>query len=205
MKCEEVQDLLIEYTDNLLPEVTRRRVAQHLAGCKSCRADYEVWTESSKWIQADKDQSVQSASTKSIVDAVMARILSEEKWAIPIGKKVFTLTARMRRIGASAAVILLMLCGFTLFANSHQQTDMAGLDIPTSSKAEVVSSSIESPDGVVEVVSEPSPASNSPVASIAPVAVDDSHLTVSSPNYSLILSFFGILITVIGMSWMMRA
>lgn len=209
MKCEEAQELIVEYSDQLLPEVTKRRVDQHLATCSSCREEFKVWSESSKWIQVDKEQSSQIAPTKSIVDAVMARILSEEKWAIPIGKKVFTLTARMRRLGASAAVILLMLCGFTLFANSGQPESVAGADFPSQSKMEVVSSAISSNDGVSEVVTEPAPSVDSAIASTqstpAPVMIENSGVDTGGPNYSVILSFFGILITVIAMSWLMRA
>ncbi|MCK9912416.1 hypothetical protein MXD81_24895, partial [Microbacteriaceae bacterium K1510] len=81
----------------------------HIEGCEGCRSEYHVWKESGGWIQADKEQYSTVTTARSIVDAVMARILSEEKWAIPIGRKVFTLTARMRRIGASVAMILLIL------------------------------------------------------------------------------------------------
>lgn len=207
MKCDEAQDLMIEYSDQMLPEVTKRRVDQHLASCDSCKEEYEVWAESSKLIRSDKEQSSQIVSTISIVDAVMARILSEEKWAIPIGRKVFTLTARMRRIGASAAVILLMLCGFTIFANSNQDASLAGADFPSQSKMEVVSSALSSSDGIAEVTSEPDPATAiaSTDSAPAPVMIENASPNSGGPNYSIILSFFGILITVIAMSWMMRA
>ena len=209
MKCEEAQDLMIEYSDHLLPEVTKRRVDQHLASCASCKKEYDVWAESSKWIQVDKEQSSQTVFTKSIVDVVMARILSEEKWAIPIGRKVFTLTARMRRIGASAAVILLMLCGFTLFSNSGQDANIAGADFPAQSKMEVISSTISSSDGIAEVNSEQTPVIDSAIASTqstpAPVMIENASPGSGGPNYSIILSFFGILIAVIAMSWMTRA
>ncbi|MGD8189223.1 anti-sigma factor family protein [Brevibacillus ginsengisoli] len=208
MKCEEAQEIMIEYSDQLLPEVTKRRVDQHLASCASCKKEYDDWMESSKWIRMDKEQSAPVVSTKSIVDAVMARILSEEKWAIPIGKKVFTLTARMRRIGASAAVILLMLCGFTIFANSGQDANIANADYSGQSKTEVVSSAITTSDGIAEVSSEPMiDSATASAAQPMPAPVIDNAATPVSggPNYSIILSFFGILITVIAMSWMMRA
>lgn len=208
MKCEEAQDLMIEYSDQLLPEITKRRVDQHLATCESCNKEFEIWAESSKLIRSDKEQSSQIVSSISIVDAVMARILSEEKWAIPIGRKVFTLTARMRRIGTSAAVILLMLCGFTIFANSNQDASLAGADFPAQAKMEVVSSAISSSDGIAEVTSDPEPI-DSAIASTqstpTPVMIENPGPSANGPNYSIILSFFGILITVIAMSWMMRA
>ncbi|MGC5324580.1 zf-HC2 domain-containing protein [Brevibacillus sp. SYSU BS000544] len=204
MKCEEVQDLIIEYTDQKLPELTKRRVDQHLDTCESCSADYEVWMESSTWLPVEKDLTAQVASSKSIVDSVMARILSEEKWAIPIGRKVFTLTARMRQFGASAAVILLMLSAFAVFSNSTQETYVAGVDVgTTTSKTQVVSSEISTSEGIVEVVSDLPTTEVTEIAS-PPVIIDNNQSVPTGPNYTLIIGFFGILITVIGSSWLMR-
>lgn len=214
MRCEEVQEMLPDYAENLLNEVTQRRVDNHLATCGACRADYELWADSGEWIKADKEDYHSVTPSRSIVDAVMARILSEEKWAIPIGRKIFTVTARMRRIGASAAVILLMLFSFTLYLNtsSTQQANALLIDgelmAMGTPKIQVVSSSIQSDDGtyVVEVgpqYGQQEQLANA-TASILPLDGGPISSEPSKPNYSIVLSVFGILVTVITMSWLTR-
>lgn len=213
MRCEEVQDLIPEYADNQLPEITHRRVDNHIAGCDGCRSEYQIWKESGSWIQADKEQYSTVTAARSIVDAVMARILSEEKWAIPIGRKVFTLTARMRRIGASAAMILLMLCAFTLYSNTKADESAEAMlmnghmvAMNTTDKAAVISSNLQDEDGTYTVQEEPLPSSNEdPAKNSAQALPIENEADSLKPKYGLILSFFGILITVIGMSWMTRA
>jgi|GEM_PF-652334 len=218
MRCEEVQDILDEYMEDRIPELSRRRVDHHLAACGACRSEYEMIKESGEWIQSDKEQYASVKMTKSFVDAVMSRILSEEKWAIPIGKKVFTLTARMRRYGVSAAIILLFLCSFTLYSNTEENDSFATAMVSTTIKKEVTSAeetiSSESRAAAVEkqvsvaaldeVVSEP--AGQELLQSASSVIPGDTLPAPekSAPNYSLILSIFGILITVITMSWMTR-
>ncbi|MGG1659669.1 zf-HC2 domain-containing protein [Brevibacillus sp. NRS-1366] len=215
MKCEEVQEILPEYADNLLPEVTRRRVDNHMATCYACRADYEMWSDSGEWMETHKEEYHSVTPSRSIVDAVMARILSEEKWAIPIGRKIFSVTARMRRIGASVAVLLLMLFTFTLYVNTSttEQANSFIIDgeimAMNTQKAQVISSSMQSDDGtyVVEagqLSSKEEPLANA-TASIVPLDGKPSSTDLAKPNYSIVLSVFGILVTVLTMSWLTRA
>ncbi|WP_019122434.1 zf-HC2 domain-containing protein [Brevibacillus massiliensis] len=203
MKCQEAREKLTEYTDHLLPEVTRRRIDQHLAECDSCRSEFRVWAESGRWIQADKQQYANVKPSRSIVDAVMARIMSEEKWAIPIGRKVFTLTARMRRIGASVAILLLTLSVFSLYNNTSDKPIAAGSLVP--SKPEVIAAANETTQGLVKFSSGAETTSKQEVAATDKFVYNADFETGVGPNYGLILGIFGILITVIGLSWMTRA
>jgi len=216
MRCEEVQELMPEYIDNQLPEVTARRIDHHVAACHRCRSEYSVWTESGNWIRAEKEQYATSASTRSIVDAVMQRILSEEKWAIPIGKKVFTLTARMRRFSLTAAALLLMVCTFQLYTNTPALEvdnlvvggEVVAVNVEKS--PQVISSSIQSNDGTYIVEAEPVsaesvPESKATTASLLPIEGEAVNDVADEPNYSVILSFFGILVTVLTLSWITRA
>ncbi len=214
MRCEEVQEYLPDYTDNQLPEVTSRRIDNHLANCHSCRSEYAIWTESSDWIQAEKEQYTSVTTARSIVDAVMNRILSEEKWAIPIGKKVFTLTAKMRRLSLSAAAILLMVCGFSLFNNTESPQEasvLVGGEVVAMNEEkapQVISSAIQSGDGTYNVEAESLSVESEPIvkssAALLPIEGDASESETGKPKYSLILSFFGILVTVLAMSWLTR-
>jgi len=216
MKCEDVQELISEYAEDRLPEMTKRRVDQHLAGCASCTSDYQFWAESDSWMKVEREQYTAVTTARSIVDAVMARILSEEKWAIPFGRKVFTLTARMRRIGASAAVILLMLCAFTLYSEASISEQAM---LPESGVVAMVppDSSIEEKDNVVQGAAVEEPVETMGVDEIASPPLDngveyaaqqilpvDQTLGDGKPNFGLILGFFGILVTVISLSWMSR-
>lgn len=216
MKCDEAQELLTEYLDDQLPEVTRKRVDNHLGRCSACRAEYSIWQESNDWIQVEKDH-YSTVAAPSIVDAVMARILSEEKWAIPIGKKVFTLTARMRWLSASAAVILLMICSFTLVHQSGNEAELASgsllpsgdtITMVASAKAPVVSASMQN-DGTYVVEPEAievKPINPNDFETTSPELVSTVKDTESTKqNHVVILSFFGILITVLSLSWLNRA
>lgn len=215
MRCEEVQEILPEYAENLLPEVTQRRVDNHMAACYACRSDYEIWSDSGEWMEMDKEEYHSVTPSRSIVDAVMARILSEEKWAIPIGRKIFSVTARMRRIGASAAVLLLMLFSFTLYVNTSTSEHANAFVIDgevmaiNSPKAQVISSSIQTDDGTYVVEAQTYSAQDDSLAnataSIVPLDGKPSTTDFAKPNYSIVLSIFGILITVITMSWLTRA
>lgn len=216
MKCEEAQGFVTEYLDHQLPEVTRRRIDHHLAKCSACRSEYAIWQESNEWIQADKYHYSSIAAPHSFVDAVMARILSEEKWAIPIGKKVFTLTARMRILSVSAAAVLLMLFSFSLFNQTNQNDFSNNALIPSgeslamvaSNKAQVVSASLQTDDGTYVVQPEPAPKSSEPLneietASSSVFSLQDGSEPMKT-NYGIILSIFGILITVLSVSWLSR-
>jgi len=214
MRCEEVQELMPDYADGLLSELTRRRIDNHLTNCRACSADFALWKGSSDWMKADRERYHAVTPSKSIVDAVMARILSEEKWAIPIGKKVFTVTARMRRVGACAAIILLMLCSFTLYVNtsSTEQANSLMIDgevVAMGKKAQVITSSIQTEDGTYVVEPQPLVSDEKPLvretASIVPFNSVHSPTDPTQPNYGIVLSVFGILVTVLSMSWLTRA
>jgi len=215
MRCEEVQEILPEYAENLLPEVTKRRVDNHMAACSACRADYEVWSDSGEWMKMDKEEYHSVTPSRSIVDAVMARILSEEKWAIPIGRKIFSVTARMRRMSASVAVLLLMLFTFTLYVNTSSTEEANSLVINgevmamNTPKVQVISSSMQTDDGTYVVEAQTPVAQEEPLAnataSIVPIDGKPNTSDITKPNYSVMLSVLGILITVITMSWLTRA
>lgn len=214
MRCEEVQEILPEYAENLLSEVTHRRVDNHMATCYACRSDYELWSDSGEWMKADMEEYHAVTPSRSIVDAVMARILSEEKWAIPIGRKIFTVTAKMRRMGASAAAILLMLFTFTLYLNTSSTEHANSLMIDgelmamDSSKAQVISSSMQDDNGTYVVENSPLSGQEETLeyatASIVPLDGKPVNQDYAKPNYSIVLSVFGILITVLTMSWLTR-
>ncbi|QDX93833.1 zf-HC2 domain-containing protein [Brevibacillus laterosporus] len=216
MRCDEAQEMLHDYAQGNLPELSERRLQNHLACCDSCHSQYDVLLDSDKFIQMHKEDYIANPPATSIVDAVMARILSEEKWAIPIGKKVFTLTVRMRRIGLSVAMVLLMICSFTLYHNSD---DNLNSFMPYTAKAEALSSDNVKPE--VSTASETDQdvavqTIDSGGETAAPllkhqkemrvnVITSDMEPSSNKPNYSVILSFFGILITVLTMSWFTRA
>jgi hypothetical protein len=124
-------------------------------------------------------------------------------------------TARMRRIGASAAAILLMLFTFTLYLNTSSTEQADALIINgevmamNSSKATVISSSMQTDDGTYVVEAEPLSSQDEPLAnataSIVPLDGKPVSNDIAKPNYSIVLSVFGILVTVLTMSWLTRA
>jgi len=206
MKCDEAQCMRSEYKANLLPELTRRRLEQHLKDCPSCRAQLEDWREDSRGNPAGAAEGPIHTPKKSIVDAVMSRILSEEKWAIPIGRRVFTVTARMRRAGALAAMVLLVICSFVLYSHSDEEQLLTG-PIVAPTKTEVIAASIEITSEQPEPSAAPVPPDSHQVASASGgIGYDfQPEEPGMKPNYGLVLGFFGILVTVLGMSWLTRA
>lgn len=76
-------------------------------------------------------------------------------------------------------------------------------------QAQVVTSSMQTEDGtyIVEsdqLVSEGQPLANA-TASIVPMDGKQGASEYESPNYAVVLSVFGILVTVLTMSWFTRA
>ncbi|WP_232696346.1 zf-HC2 domain-containing protein [Brevibacillus daliensis] len=220
MRCEEIQDLLQEYVKGSLSELSERRVQNHIGQCEHCNSQYTVVRDSSYYLQLNKEKyNEDTQPSKSIVDAVMTRILSEEKWAIPIGKKIFTVTVRMRRMGLAAAMFLLMIFSFTLYNQTGNNMDVF---LSYTAKAEALSSDSIGPKADVSTASESDKAvqivdslssdqavqkkvlpAEKHVKEIASDAMD--YQTGTEPNFGVILSLLGIFITVITMSWFTRA
>lgn len=203
MKCEEVRQMISEYRANTLAKPMRQRLLQHVEDCPSCRVKHGDIGRSQQPEKADGPVHV---PRKSIVDSVMLRILSEEKWAIPIGRRVFTVTARMRRVGALIAILLLVVCSVVLYSNSDEEKLLAGTIVPPT-KTEVIAASIEITAEQLDPFPDPLSADSNQVA-LASGTIGYAFQPEESeekPNYGMMLGFFGILITVLGMSWLTRA
>jgi putative zinc finger protein len=52
MNCEHIRDLLTEYLDGELPEQQRGEVAEHLAACDTCRAEFEALSKTARLVGA---------------------------------------------------------------------------------------------------------------------------------------------------------
>lgn len=202
MKCDEVLQKISEYRANTLPKPIRQELLQHVQECPTCRVKHADIVRGQQLEKVDGDVYI----PRKIVDSVMLRILSEEKWAIPIGRRVFTVTARMRRIGALVAILLLVVCSAVLYSNSDEEKLLAGTIVPPT-KTEVIAASIEITAEQPELSTAPLTADSNEVASASgsidyalPAEADE-----EQRNYGLALGFFGILVTVLGMSWLTRA
>lgn len=203
MKCEEVLEMMAEYADNLLPESMRVRVEEHLVACDACRTECELWTKSGLWLQMDKEQYNSVHAPRSIVDAVMTRIFAEDRWAIPIRQKVFTVTARMWRFAVSTALVLLILCGLSLYTIS-QEGLIGDNHLFTPTKPEAIAASIETTPGIAQIHANSGFPAAGEVASS--VFVYETGVSLAEkPDFVIIVSLFGILTAVITMSWLSRA
>jgi hypothetical protein len=202
MKCNEIIPLLPLYTTHSLPSQSARRVAFHLAVCKDCQWEYRVWRESHK-VLGEGTSSLMLENRPSIADKVMSRIIVEERWSLPGSGRPVRLPRLAKRWITSVAVLFILVAGVMLFgaAQSNQLTHFNYTEwkkVPTtdfvmSADQLRVGKPHESQDLRYRIV-----ASVGNTLDARPLPASPVH------NIGLIAAIFGILVTVVGMSWLSR-
>lgn len=202
MKCQEIQQLLSEYEDGTLSDLNRKRVEQHLDECTHCREESIVWRESREWILREKSHYMNVQGIHSVADLVMSRIMAEEKWAF-FGKRIVTISSRLRKWGMSAAVILLLVSCFHLVIQSGERYESVS-NLPPA-KPQVISSSLETTEGLdpfavpneMEITVEKESASI-----IEPL--DDSETSAHISSLPIAVGVIGLILTILSLSWFNR-
>ncbi|WP_027417505.1 anti-sigma factor family protein [Aneurinibacillus terranovensis] len=203
MDCKTVRLLLDAPT---LSAENKLKVEQHVEECPVCREDYSFYirvTSESEDSPLHTMKLPAEYGDFSIADGVMARIWQENKWADPVKQKAGQLTKRKQRYLLFITVLLLVATLFPIIVNEgdNGSTSFAqsadGTTDTISSFDQLQLQNTESGHskikyGIVASVENPI---------IYQVEDTDKDFRV---NYGLLTSLFGILVTVVSLSWLTR-
>lgn len=117
MNCDEAQELFAYIWD--LPENHPQRLAfdAHLAGCKECSQQFEVWEEARILLHSIPEP-VTEQQAERVNRNVMDRIYAESPWLLPEEVKVNRFSAALRKHMSLwiAAFMAIFLCSFLYMA-----------------------------------------------------------------------------------------
>jgi hypothetical protein len=200
MNCQDMNERLAEYWD--LPEDSelRAEIDRHVAGCASCREEFELWQSSAELIQSVRwsEEPPAQASEHPIAGQVMQRIYASENWRLPLAFRHYTFSWRVRRnIMACIAMCL------TIFIVSFMYS------LVTGGAEEAGGSGFA---GILETAhakggsdsSHPAMFDNIPVASISAPSILKVGPIETYPDYLLITSIVGFICMLLLMNWLSR-
>lgn len=203
MKCLEAQESLGTYWDLPAHDPHRQQVKEHLAGCDSCRAEFEIWQESRDLIQiASHDQTAIPRKKETAFSlSVMDRIYQDESWRMPVNERTYRWSARLRRNLSAVIAFCLALFIVSLFASvfDTQPADevvLYGLKAPATAI-------VESDDGSVTVGGQ-SDTMKLLVASISEPTAIRMEAVPKDPNYYVAFSLLGLISALLIMNWLSR-
>lgn len=207
MRCEEVRSLIKCYHEGTLDEFIQIKIHHHLAQCKSCSEEYGMWQRGEEYMnRVDSIQSNDASDTDSlgIMDGVMNRIRQEEKWANPSLNTRTTYSPRQKRV-VSLVAISLVICFVLLFTTTlipqqeltpRQNVDHQSLEESWENQRIVLQERIAEGEPTLDFRI---------VASIGdPIVYTLAQETKNTLSFVVIVSVFGILCLIIGMSWLTR-
>lgn len=204
MKCSEIIPLLPLYTTHSLPSQSARRVAFHLTVCKDCQWEYRVWRESNKVLGGCSPSLLREGKSLSIADKVMSRILVEERWTLPVAGRPVRLPRFAKQWITSMAVLFMLVSGVMLFG-AFQSNHMTHFK-HTEWKKLTTTDFVMSADQLR--AAKPHDSSNLRYQIVASLGNPlDLHPLSGTPvrKAGLITAIFGIMVTVVGMSWLSRS
>ncbi|SEG11993.1 anti-sigma factor [Paenibacillus sp. UNC499MF] len=129
MKCEDVQEWLIEYIDGTASDLRRQAVRVHADSCKHCSAQFNAWQECRDLIRLSlrTDTPVPRVS---IADSVMQRIGAYEPWRYPAQAGGPGSSGRGRKYRSAgrlaASFCLLLFVGVLLCLSLNSSPDFLG-------------------------------------------------------------------------------
>jgi len=99
MKCEEVRELLPVYSSLPADGAERLAVDQHVAGCEACSEEFAFWEQSEKWMHDEPDELPAELfpGPEVVSSHVMSRIYTDESWRLPVSRRMYSMSDKMRR------------------------------------------------------------------------------------------------------------
>lgn len=199
MNCKQVDELLSNYWQLDEEDPLRIEMEAHMFECPHCAAKLDL--ESAAFPILDYDEptaSYTTEQTQSITSTVMERIYEEESWFMPISTKRYQFTKSFRRnvsIIIASCLAMFSLALFIVIYDYYETTStvphakVSGLvDVANAALTNTVHTSLYS--------------SSIPVASISePIVMQ---VVPTFPQYYVALSFVGIVLTLLVMSWFTR-
>lgn len=199
MRCEEVQDLLVEYWDMSEKDSRRIAVDQHIQQCELCAEEYKIWQESAELIKSTSVYSVPAGMASPTSSSVMRRIYKDESWRVPVHTRIYHISFRLRRhLTIAMSFFLALMCLSLYFAVStvpNEETVAFSPILPVASAASTEGGLQLTSGAVLEGV---------PVASISDPLMLTFGPVETDPNYWMVLSLLGIVTTLLVMNWLSR-
>ncbi|HJV46378.1 MAG TPA: zf-HC2 domain-containing protein [Bacillota bacterium] len=206
MKCITAMGLMSAYVEHVLPEQTARAVRFHIQICADCHTEYIIWKESSALFQTGMQHiiPVDKVSNLAMAEEIMARITKEEKRKRSVPSSLLRLLTRMKKFSTSLAVLFLLVFGVMMVGSFQKDSpspqDQGGWkELSTANIVLSIDQMRASSD--VEVESDDN--RYRLVASIGD-PLHFANAAVPMPNVGLVAGFFGIMVTVVSMSWLSR-
>jgi hypothetical protein len=205
MRCQEVRSLIKNYHAGSLDEFTRIRIHHHLADCKSCTEDFDIWVRGEEYIKNSKPNSspLPSSSSSAVMNNVMGRIKQEEKWANPSVSKSSTFSRRKKTLFSFVCTML-----FIFFVLFFTITFIPQNEIATDRVIEL--EQLDTWDDINKIVlkeqtqNEETSMNFQVVASLSDPIIYTLPTEGTNIPYGIIFSIFGILCIILGMSWITR-
>lgn len=204
MNCKTVQRVLADYMDGKLSPTQEKEVEKHLEECEACQDEHAFYIDSN---QAFLHSPVLPATYEhlSVSDKVMERILQENKWASPAPERAREIPKPLRQWITGLAITLLLASFLPVFILGKQLGEVmhpAVFDTATDmvASAESLRFSSEKSESVPTTQYGIIASSNAPISYSLPPKEQPSHV-----HYGLLSALFGILVTVVSMSWLSRS
>lgn len=200
MKCDEVRERIVEYGEWPENDWNRRRVDEHVKGCRACAEELRLWQESASLIQAiDFEADVEALRERGrMSSSVMNRIYADESWRLPVNEKLYAIPHRLRiRLMSLIAGCLAMFgCAFLYYMMEPEPTtsyvpSSGVLSVSALGGSENAGLALAGLDGI-------------PVASIGDPIILGLPVVDSYPDYLLVLSLIGLICALLTLNWLAR-
>lgn len=193
MKCEEVQETLGLYWDLPVGDSVKRSVDLHLKHCISCKQEYELWEESERLIRqfAFEEELEVAEAAENVNRAVMERIYTEDQLDWNLRRTLFITRPLGSRLSAAIAACLAMFTTsllYVLLDRGDDGKETTGLLETANASSSGVFKASFSGEIPIARVSDPF------ILSLVP----------RTPQYWIILSVLGLVMTMLMMGWLAR-
>lgn len=207
MKCDDIQELFGVYWDLAEHDLNRQNVDEHIKHCDSCRAEFEMWQESTELIKSAAEASHYSYDSTPISRSVMNRIYEDEGWRVPVADRLYAISFKLRRNVTAVIAFCLALFIFSfIYSITHQQPTG---EIASSSTNSSVIGRIGDPVVVAGSKSESLNVHTMPSAVASLKGFNEPFMYQVGPihtyqDYMLFLSLLGLTCTLLVMNWVSR-
>ncbi|HEX7055923.1 MAG TPA: zf-HC2 domain-containing protein [Bacilli bacterium] len=199
MICREIQELFAEYWDLPEDDPVRAAVDKHVAECRACSEEFQIWQEAAQMI---KSEIVPLARPEpaNVAQTVMNRIYADESWRIPIPDRTYRISYRMRRILTALVSFFMAMFILSIFyamvSGANPSENAGGQSLAEMFPVDTIQDghSIKAKSVILDGV---------PVASISAPAVIKLE-PPDRPHYFLGFSIFGMIFTLLTMNWLSR-
>jgi hypothetical protein len=205
MRCQEVRSLIKNYHTGSLDEYTKIRIHHHLADCKSCTEDFDMWVRGEEYIKDARlnSSSLTAPTSSAVMNNVMGRIKQEEKWANPSTSKGSTYSKRTKKAVSFACMMLFIFFVLFFAATLTPQYEVV-MDPVVDIKM------FENSWDINQIVLTESTNTDETSMNFRVVASLSDPIIYTLPTerekfpYAIIFSVFGLLCIILGLSWITR-